>query len=241
MEIEPETKSQTGVGMFSMTQQVIGLICLAASALLAAEAVYEQTLLAQAHGPQMIGFTLAHEHIGFLLLGWAGSLGLCIWIVAFIATFGYSRIKRGRTASLTEWLQFGASVLVLVVFWIPYEWWQYTTVQLAGPGPRAADQLAVAASGDHRYLVDALMRSGVKVDMPDTDGVTALGRACDSGHKAMADYLVSHGASLDAASPCRRYPDFAVRMKPVSPPPDDGLLKVPGETVKVTAAPYNQQ
>ena len=108
MEIEPETKSQTGVGMFSMTQQVIGLICLAASALLAAEAVYEQTLLTQMYGPQMVGFTLAHEHIGFLLLSSAGLLG------AFIATFGYLRIKRGRKASSTEWLQFGASILVLM-------------------------------------------------------------------------------------------------------------------------------
>jgi hypothetical protein len=234
---EPETKSLTGVGILSMTQQAIGLICLGVAGLFAAEAIYEQTLLTQAHGPQMVGFTLAHEHIGFLLLGSMGLLGLYIWTVAFIATFGYLRIKRGRTASLTEWLQFGASILVLMSFWIPYEWWQYTTVQLAGPGPRAANQLAAAASGDHRYLVDALMKGGVKVDTLDTDGVTALGRACDAGQKPMANYLVSRGANLDSASPCRRYPDFTARMKPIPPPPDDGLLKVPGETVVVTSAP----
>ena len=32
------------------------------------------------------------------------------------------------------------------------------TIRVAGPGPRAADQLAAAASGDHCYLVDALMK-----------------------------------------------------------------------------------
>jgi hypothetical protein len=237
VEIEPETKSQTGVGILSTIQQAIGLICFGASGLFAAEVIYEQTLLTQAHGPQMVGFTLAHEHIGFLLLGSAGLLGLYIWIVAFIAIFGYLRIKRGRKASSTEWLQFGASILVLMMFWIPYEWWQYTTVRVAGPGPRAADQFAAAASGDHRYLVDVLMKDGVKVDTPDTHGVTALERACDAGQKPMAKYLVSRGANLGSASSCRRYPDLAARMKPIPSPPDDGLLKVPSETVVVTAAP----
>ena len=104
----PEIKSHIGVGILSTTQQAIGLICLGTSGLFAAEVIYEQTLLTQMYGPQMVGFTLAHEHIGFLLLSSAGLLG------AFIATFGYLRIKRGRKASSTEWLQFGASILVLM-------------------------------------------------------------------------------------------------------------------------------
>ena len=238
MQIKPEMGSPAGVGILSKTQRGIGLICLGASTLFAAEGVYEQTLLTQAHGPQMLGFTLAHEHIGFLLLGSAGTLGLYVWIAFFLIVFGYRRTKRGRKAATTEWLQFGASVFVLLLFWIPYEWWQFSTIQLAGPGSRAANQLTTAASSGHRYLVDALLKGGLKVDSPDTDGQTALATACSAGRKDMADYLISHGAKLDSAPECRRYSDYAARMKPEVPPPDDGLHKVPGETVVVTAAPY---
>ena len=238
MGIEPKIKLQTGVGILSKAQQVIGLICLGASALFAAEAVYEQTLLTQTHGPQMLGFTLAHEHIGFLLLGSAGTLGLYVWSAIFLIAFGYLRMKRGRKASTTEWLQLGASVFVLLMFWIPYEWWQFSTIRLAGPGSRASNQLTAAAFSGHRYLVDVLLRGGLKVDSPDTDRHTALATACSAARKEMADYLISRGAKLDSAPECRRYSDYAARMKPEVPPPDDGIPKVPGETVVVTAAPY---
>lgn len=237
MKIESEIKLHSGVGIVSKTQQIIGLICLGASALFAAEDVYEQTLLTQAHGPQMLGFTLAHEHIGFLLLGSAGTLGLYLWSAIFLIAFVYLRIKHGQKASPTEWLQLGASVFVLLVFWIPYDWWQFSTVQLAGPGPRASNQLTAAASSGHRYLVDALLKSGLKVDSLDTETHTALGRACSAERKEMADYLINRGAKLDSAPECRRYSDYAARMKPETPPLDDGLPKVPGETVVVTGAP----
>lgn len=186
----------------------------------------------------MLGFTLAHEHIGFLLLGSAGTLGLYVWSAIFLIVFGYQRMNRGRKASTTEWLQLGVSAFVLVMFLIPYEWWQFSTSQLAGPGSRAANQLTTATSSGHRYLVDALLKGGLKIDSPDTDRHTALATACSAGRKDMADYLISRGAKLDSAPECRRYSDYAARMKPEVPPPDDGLPKVPGETVAVTAAPY---
>lgn len=238
MEIEPENRSQNCAGIFSKTQQVVGLICLGASVLFAAETVYEQTLLTHAHGLQMLGFTLVHEHIGFLLLGSAGTLGLYVWSAVFLIAFGFLRVKRGRRASTTEWLQLGASVFVLLMFWIPYEWWQFSTIQLVGPGSGASNQLTAAASSGHRYLVDALLRGGLNVDSPDTYRHTALATSCRDARRDMADYLISRGAKLDSAPECRRYSDYAARMKPDVPPPDDGLPKVPGETVVVTAAPY---
>ena len=176
----------------------------------------------------MLGFTLAHEHIGFLLIGSAGTLGLYVWSAIFLIVFGYRRMKRGRKASTTEWLQLGASVFVLLMFWIPYEWWQFSTIQLAGPGSRAANQLKTPASSGHRYLADALLKGGLKIDSPDTDRHTALATACSAGRKDMADYFISRGAKLDSAPESRRYSDYAARMKPEVPPPDDGLPKVPG-------------
>ena len=136
------------------------LICLGASTLFAAEAVYEQTLLTQAHGPQMLGFTLVMS-----------------------TSVSCSSAQRGRKASTTEWLQLGASVFVLLMFWIPYEWWQFSTIQLAGPGSRAANQLKTPASSGHRYLADALLKGGLKIDSPDTDRHTALATAVQRGTK----------------------------------------------------------
>jgi hypothetical protein len=217
--------------MLSKSQRIIGLICLGVSSLFAAELVYEQTLLTQSDGPQMIGFTLAHEYVGFLLFGFTGEMGLYIWGGIFLIALGYLRIKRGRTASVTEWLQFAASVFVLLLFWIPYDWWQIASVKLDGPGPRAADQLTIAASLGDRHLVDALLRGGVNVDSVDRNKRTALGSACN--------HLISLGANLDRAEECRRYWDFAAKMKPEQASPDDGFPKVPGQTVVVTTSPYN--
>ena len=138
----------------------------------------------------MIGFTLAHEDTGFLLFGLAGELGLYIWGAIFLVAFLYLRIKRGRTASVTEWLQFAASIFVLLLFWIPYDWWQIASVKLDGPGPRAADQLTGAASLGDRHLVDALLNGGVDVDSLDRHEQTALG---------MAAALAADGRSPDRA------------------------------------------
>ncbi len=178
----------------------------------------------------MLGFTLAHEHIGFLLLGSAGTLGLYAWSAISLLAFGYLKMKRGQRASRAEWLQLGASVFVLMMFWVPYEWWQFSTIQLAGPGAGASRQLTAAAFSGHRYLVNVLLRSGLNVDSLDTDRHTALAEACRAARRDMADYLISRGAKLDSAPECRRYSDYSEKMKPEAPPPDDGLLKVPAET-----------
>lgn len=223
--------------MFSRTQRIVGLTCLGASASYAAEAIYEQTVLTQTRGLQGLGFTLAHEHIGFLLIGSAGTLGLYVWSGLFLIASGYLKIKRRRRASTWEWLQLGASVLVLLMFWIPYEWWQFSTIQVAGRGTGASRQLTAAAYSGHRYLVDAFLRSGIGIDSTDNAGHTALAEACRADRRDMADYLISRGAKLDAAAECKRYPDYAARMKPEVSPPKDGRPEVPGETVVVTAAP----
>lgn len=212
----------------------LGWILLFTAAAFASEVVYEQTVLTRSNGIQMIGFTLAHEHVGFLLLGMAGLLGLYAWTAAFILVAIYQRFKRGRRPPAAGWFQFGLSIVVLSVFWVPYEVWQFATVEVAGHGPRASSQMTYAAAGGHRYLVDALIRSGVTVDSSDSDGYTALAAACRTGHKELADHLVTLGAKLDAAPSCRRYPDFAASMKSEIHP-NSGIPKVRGTTVVVSS------
>lgn len=208
---------------------------------LAARDAYEETVLTWRDGPQMLGFTLSHEHVGFLILGIFGTICLYGWMAAFVVQM-FLRKTRGQVAiSAGGWVQFAVSALLLAVFWIPYGWWQRAAVEFAGPGPRAADQLVAAAGEGQKYLVNALLQRGVKVDARDKDGETALNRACAAGRDALADALVSKGADPNAAPVCRRYAKFAAQMKPEVAPaePDEGLPRARGSTVTAPAAPQS--
>jgi ankyrin repeat protein len=118
---------------------------------------------------------------------------------------------------------------------IPYGWWQFATIEFAGPGAGAASQLTAAASEDKPYLVKVLMGRGTRVDIRDSYGKTALEEACRTEHRSIADYLIGQNADLNYAPSCRKYREFATRMKPEAPaiPPDDGLPKIPETTIEV--------
>ena len=174
----------------------IGLICLGAlnSCLQLVSCLRADSSEPKRTGLRCSGFTLAHEHVvvspahrlsrhaADFTFG-ARFFSHCLWVSENKA--------RRRKASTTEWLQLGASVFVLLMFWIPYEWWQFSTIQVAGPRSRAANQLKTPASSGHRYLADALLKGGLKIDSPDTDRHTALATACSAGRKDMADYFIS--------------------------------------------------
>jgi hypothetical protein len=98
--------------------------------------------------------------------------------------------------------------------------------------------MGYAVGGNHHYLVRAFLDKDLAVDSPGEDSKTALDIACTSDRRDVAHYLIAQGASLDLAQDCRRFPEFASRMKPpVAPltPPDVGLPKIPKTTVDVTA------
>jgi hypothetical protein len=237
--VEAQTDHPSDIGVLPRTANITGRICLVPSAAFAMEVIYEQTLLTQAKGPQMIGFSLAHEHIGFLLLGAAGILGTWAWLFGFISRSIFLRIKGKYRASKGEWTQFLIATLIVAAFCVPYEVWQFTSISLLGPGAKPADLLCAAAIEDHRYLIDKILEAHVNIDAPNSYGRTALESACVTGQKQIADYLVLRGASLDTAQSCRRFQDFGTRMKPIPSAPDDGILKVPGDTVIVSGAPRN--
>jgi len=218
---------------------IFGCVSLVPAFAYALRAIYEQTILTWSDGPQMLGFTLAHEYPGFLLLGIAGQVCVFGWIIGFIVVLVRRKSRDRTVVPLASWAQFVFSLLVVAVFLVPYEWWQTAAVDFAGLGPHAPDQLGSASSLGQRYLIKALLEHGVNVDARDQEKETALNHACDAGQVSMADYLVSNGANLDAAPKCRKVPRFAAHMKPEIPEatPDDGLPKVPGVTVTVSASP----
>ena len=198
------------------------------------ELVYEQTILTWQNGPQMVGFSLAHIHGEFLAVGMLATLMVHAWLAIFIGLALY-RLSHGVRISVGGWMQFVALTLGAIMFYVPYSGWQLLTIKLAGPGRRAADQLVDAAGSDRRYLLEMLLRSGVPVDARGYSG-TALNASCLAGHMELARHLTAQGADLDLAPDCRRYHEFAGRIKPLVPqtPTESGLPKVPGTTVDVT-------
>ena len=210
-----------------------GWLGLAPAASLAGRLVYEQTFLTWSHGPHMVGFALAHALMPWLLVGMVGAFWSHLWVVLFAFTVAY-RLARNRVLPQLDWIQCSVIVLVLTTFYVPYGWWQYATVTVAGPGHKSVSQLCAATAQDQRYLVKALLNAGVSVNTPDYDGRTALDAACTGAGLKMAHYLLARGADLDQAPACRKIPEFAARMKPEPPPPPpSNRPHLPGITVEV--------
>ena len=94
--------------------------------LLTARFVYEQTYVTWAHGLQMVGFTLAHQRLEFLIPGIL-ALGLShVWLLIVMVLVTVSK----RCRRLTKWQAaiVAATVLTLVLNYIPYVWWQRLVV-----------------------------------------------------------------------------------------------------------------
>lgn len=92
---------------------------LAASAPLYVRILWEQTALTWRRGPQMIGFSLAHQHPEILFLGLVGYVGMVAWLIAA----GVSAVRR---RSLPQGVQLAYLVVTLVavlVAFVPYEIW----------------------------------------------------------------------------------------------------------------------
>lgn len=188
----------------------------------------------------MVGFTLAHEYIGFLLLGAAATMFLYVWLAGFFGILIYRRVSKKRMVPRNAWGQVAAVALVVGLSCIPYEWWQFATVELVGSGPGASSQLGAAAAGDHRYLVRSFLSHGTQVDVRDSYNETALQHACREKQQSMAEYLVAQGANLDSAPACRSYEAFAKLMKPEIEPPDSGFPKIPDTTITVTTPDWRE-
>jgi hypothetical protein len=94
-------------------------VAVAASAPLYLRLLWEQTALTWQRGPQMVGFSLAHQHPEVLFIGLAGYVGMMAWLIAA----GVSTLRR---RSLPQGVQLAYLVVALVgvlVAFVPYEIW----------------------------------------------------------------------------------------------------------------------
>jgi hypothetical protein len=112
--------------------------------ILTARFIYEQTYLTWARGFQMVGFSLAHQDIAFLILGIV-ALGLNhVWLLIVVALVIFSRPHRRPTAFQAVIIV--VTVATLALNYIPYLWWQQLVVRIPGSQISKADIFQEAAS-----------------------------------------------------------------------------------------------
>ncbi len=189
--------------------------------LLIARFVYEQTYLTWVGGLQMVGFTLAHQGLGFLVPGML-ALGLThVWLLIVVMLIAVSR--RYRQLSKFQAAVTAATVLTLLLNYVPYLWWQRILVRIPGSHISERD-LFVEAAGQGRLgtvksylshvdlktinqsffgtcvagrvpMMNFLLTKGADVNFIGDDlGETPLMAAAQMGHAEAVKILLGHGA-----------------------------------------------
>lgn len=122
------TNAQDG---FPRGWTIAGYVLLAGSALLVGRIIYEETILTWVHGPQMVGFAMAHGALPLIVgAGLVGLLGGSIWLIASLVLL----FRRQFHVPLTDWVPIVLLCALAAMLFIPYETWQELTVRIAGPG-----------------------------------------------------------------------------------------------------------
>ena len=94
-------------------------LALAASAPLYVRILWEQTALTWQRGPQMIGFSLAHQHPEILFLGLLGYVGMLSWLV----TAGVSALRRRSSPKGVQLVYVIITLVAVLIAFVPYHIW----------------------------------------------------------------------------------------------------------------------
>jgi hypothetical protein len=95
-----------------------------------AHQVYEQSYLTWRDGPQMIGFSLAHNHRILFILGMASYFGSCGWLAISVLAHAVLRYSANRV-SLAH---ICSTAALLLLDGIPTGTWQKGMFFFFGPG-----------------------------------------------------------------------------------------------------------
>jgi hypothetical protein len=164
------------------------------TAALAADLVWEQTVLTWTRGPQMVGFSLFHT-FGILLVPFPLLLSLWLVVVAGVSV----RDLLGHRAP--GWRRFSAllgSVLLLVSLIVPYGVWQRVFARQLAAGAFATDFMTFNAAEGDAATMAALFAHGVPLDTREPNGETLLHIAARLGRVDVMAFLASHGADPNA-------------------------------------------
>src|ERR1700722_15960051 len=114
---------------FSSGLSVLGWTILFGTALFSVRFVYEQTILTWRDGWQMVGFSLAHTHPGFLVVGGLSAICAHVFLIVLLGFVIAARL-RGRPLprpSLVLVLTLG---LVTGILYVPYTGWMTLMVKV---------------------------------------------------------------------------------------------------------------
>ena len=165
------------------------------SALLAARLIWEQTVWTWERGPQMVGFSLAHDYGAILFIF---PFLLILWTAVVAVLTVRSLIKKNEIET-RRWLVLGLVVALFVLMAVPEGFWQRVFVSHMAASPRAGDLLVYAAYRRDLGTVKALISHGVPIDSAEHgDWRTAVHAAAVANDVPALGYLISAGANVNA-------------------------------------------
>jgi uncharacterized membrane protein YhaH (DUF805 family) len=160
------------------------------------DAWWEETFLTIQQGPQMLGFSLAHDRGAVLLLT---PFLLALWLLVALATMVACRWRK-RSLSRWYWLTLASAIVTLGVLSIPPAFWQWAFIGTFAEGPHAGDLMVYgAAEGDVR-TVRGYLEHGVPLTSTNYEGSTAAFAAAVGGSLPMIEMLVLKGADINATN-----------------------------------------
>ena len=172
---------------------ITGYLLVCGAAVFVGRIVYEETILTWRNGPQMVGFTIMHGALPFILFsGLIGLPGTLLWVAVSLVLL----IRRKFRAPAVDWIPLIMSLLLAALLFIPDDAWEEFMVRIASPGSHGGSFLVQAAAMDNRRFVKLLLRKGCDINY-ETGGTTPLSGASNGGHEEMVRFLISKGADVN--------------------------------------------
>lgn len=186
----------------------VGLVAAPGVGYLAIRLVYEQTILTWRHGPQMVGFALAHS--GLILPLLLSVLVLLLWSGAVLVR-SFWVLSRGKSVPPLRWVGLVTAVAFMLVLVVPYGTWQRLSAGRLATGPHAMEFFTHAAATGDLTLVERFLHHGIDVNAQNADGSTALYGAAVEGQVQVIEYLLERGADVNLRNKWGHSPLHAAR------------------------------
>ena len=154
---------------------------------------WEQTVLSWRHGPQMVGFSLVHAELGLFLMLLLSSILFALGLLAVAAVTAVAWSQKRQIPAL-RWVGLATGVCVIGMGFIPYATWQRIFAARLVAGPHASEFFTYAAATGDLATVEAFLQHGIRVNVKDKNGSTALHAASVEGQLRILEVLISHGA-----------------------------------------------
>jgi hypothetical protein len=171
-----------------------GILAIFLTALLAGRIVWEETILTIDHGPQMIGFSLAHGSGALLLFA---PLMLVIWLIVAFLTIAIS-LWRKRSLPKPLWTSLAIAIAVLGLLALPPVFWQWLFIGSFAKSAHSIDLMTYAAAEGHVRTVRGYLSHGVALEGTNYEGSTAAFTGAAGGSVPVIEMLASMGANLNA-------------------------------------------